>query len=192
MKLAIIVGHTDRKRGAVAYNGITEYEYNSIVAERLNELIPCDSKVFFRDRVGIRGAYKNAAEWGADTSIELHFNSFQEKAYGAEILILSGQSTTWFLACTVITHVAQKLGICLRHSDGIKKVAKKKTLLGWKKDRGYKNLAIAKELGIANALLIEPTFCNFKTLEAVRVIENPESYAQTLCSAFSSFVEENA
>ena len=42
---------------------------------RVQQLDGAKAKTFFRDEVGIRGAYAAVRDWGADAAIELHFNA---------------------------------------------------------------------------------------------------------------------
>lgn len=93
-KLAIVIGHEAKAKGAKATIPIDayEYDYNTEVAQAMyryakNYGIEC--KVFTRDGVGIRGAYNLVNEWAQGHNaccIELHFNSFDGKARGTETL----------------------------------------------------------------------------------------------------------
>lgn len=85
-KIGIIVGHTKRKSGAVSAAGISEYQFNSELAAMIKNLRPNNVKIFKRDGIGIRGAYKEA-EWAkCDVIVELHFNAFNAQVAGTETL----------------------------------------------------------------------------------------------------------
>jgi N-acetylmuramoyl-L-alanine amidase len=97
MKLAIIVGHSIQEKGAwaVAPLNQSEYDYNLGVAEfayrrAMSEGINC--KIFLRKspgKKGVKQAYDEVNKWADENTaaVELHFNSFNGKAYGTE---------TWF------------------------------------------------------------------------------------------------
>jgi hypothetical protein len=79
-RLAIVVGHTKNATGAFGVPPINENEYpwnKELAATLLARATPAGiaCKVFFRDGIGIAGAYRQVAEWNARASIELHFNS---------------------------------------------------------------------------------------------------------------------
>jgi len=94
-RLAIIVGHEARAKGAtaVAPLSMSEYDYNSLVAEDMEAyahevgLLP---KIFYRDGLGRDGVGEAASTWanGAFRSrcIELHFNAATPHATGTETL----------------------------------------------------------------------------------------------------------
>ena len=94
MKLGIVIGHTKRSQGAVAFDGQTEYVWNGKVAEQI--LISAKKysgiEVFVerRDVGGLRGAFERLKKLGVQSTIELHFNSFSKAAFGCECLALAG------------------------------------------------------------------------------------------------------
>jgi hypothetical protein len=77
-RLAIIVGHTLRSQGAAARAPINrnKYPFNIEIAQRM-ELAAANhgivARTFFRDGVGIQGAYQTAVAFDPDAIIELHF-----------------------------------------------------------------------------------------------------------------------
>ena len=84
-RVALVVGHEQRAQGARAFNGISEYDYWSQVAESVNSQKK-NVQVFYRDGTNISGAIDRAADWQPDLIIELHFNAFNKVAHGSEIL----------------------------------------------------------------------------------------------------------
>lgn len=97
MKLAIVVGHNARAEGAVRPDtGESEFSWNSRLAKMIEEearrFPGIKVKVFFREDCRnvvreIRAAYAKTDAWGADASVELHFNSHSNpKATGTETL----------------------------------------------------------------------------------------------------------
>ena len=92
-RLAIVVGHTKRRQGAVALPpiGTSEYQWNTDLAERIrafaDERDDVAVEIFWRDNGGLKGAYGRARAWGAQAAIELHFNaSNNSKARGTETI----------------------------------------------------------------------------------------------------------
>lgn len=154
-KLAIVVGHNVKSQGARRTdNGVTEFVYNSELAAKIEKLAQAetgiDVKVFFRVAVGgytaeISRVYGEVDAWGADASIELHFNaSGDPKASGTET-ITSGSKLSTILASEVQMSMVEELGL---RDRGI--------LIrnGRTKGRGYQSLVSGK----CPAVLIEPFF----------------------------------
>lgn len=148
MKIAIVVGHNVRAQGAVrATDGRTEYDWNGDLADMIEEISPHHVEVFRRTPAGgysaeIDRVYREVDAWGADVSLELHFNAFTASSQGCETLS-SGTNGSMILA----THVH---GEILRHlpvrDRGIKTVKAHQ--------RGGRSLWA----GRAPAVLLEPYF----------------------------------
>ena len=95
MRFAIVVGHNPRDKGAVAYDGTSEFEFNSILAELVVARLDCaghDGEVF---KHGTFGGYSTRQRETAariedaghfDAHIELHFNAANASAEGFEHL----------------------------------------------------------------------------------------------------------
>lgn len=88
---AIVVGHTANSPGAAGATpiGAPEYAWNKDLARRIEA--ECGSRgvevrTFFRDGVGIAGAYGQVEAWGATCVVELHFNAFNRTTAGTETL----------------------------------------------------------------------------------------------------------
>jgi len=92
MKIALVVGHNARAQGAVRVtDGRTEYDWNGDLAEMIQEIDPEAVKVFHRRPDGgysreIDRVYGEVDRWGADVSLELHFNAATPAAHGCETL----------------------------------------------------------------------------------------------------------
>lgn len=90
-KFAIIVGHEENKPGAKSDTlGVHEYPWNKDLANRMfSRSSALDTRIFFRDGIGIKGAYDQAKAWGPAAIMELHFNSFDKPtATGTETLYI--------------------------------------------------------------------------------------------------------
>lgn len=80
--VAIIVGHDAMRPGAIFQSGpmkgTPEHTYNKKLAQHIESYLfhrGCKSKIILRDKIGINGAYQQAAKFGANFIIELHFLS---------------------------------------------------------------------------------------------------------------------
>lgn len=97
-KLAIVVGHTRASPGAFGQAPINQNEYfwNSGLAERMKLHAAATpgitAEIFLRDQGGIAGAYRRAKEWGANASIELHFNASSGNVSGTETIYVTDRS----------------------------------------------------------------------------------------------------
>jgi len=153
-KLAIVVGHNARSGGAVRPDtGESEYKYNSKLAAIIKEEscdYGLDVEIFFRQYGGgytaeIKRVYKEVDSWGADASIELHFNAAgSPNASGTETLS-SGSKKSVKLAQEVQMEMVEELGLKNR---GIL-IRNSRT-----KGRGYMSLVSGK----CPAILTEPFF----------------------------------
>lgn len=182
-KIALIVGHTREAQGAKAYTGEREWAWNNNVATKVKYYLQGkkDVKIFYRDKdksykSAMKAIAKEVKEWGADFSLELHFNSFEKKAYGCEILVAEDAKNfedTIRLADEWTDKLASKFNLKQRrkvkfndntYGDGVK-VCK----VG---ERGYWNLGYLAQYGIKTSFLIEPMFANLETDESRRFFSN--------------------
>ena len=181
-RIAIIVGHTNNARGANTYpiegRVYSEYSWNKATAANIKEeLHALDStkacKVFLRDDIGLEGACKEAAKWGADVIIELHLNSIGKNiAYGSEILTLKGHSLSAKVAKELLHRICTKFD---SRNRGVKMKAYK--------ERGYWNCSTHIKVGKAKiSMLLEPCFVGVRTPEAARFLEGmgPQEYEQLI------------
>lgn len=91
-KLAVVIGHTRSAPGAWGVSPISqnEYPFNRAFAE--GELVVAAAKrgvqlgIFFRDGIGIEGAYRKVNGFAPDAAFELHFNALSSQSTGTETL----------------------------------------------------------------------------------------------------------
>ncbi|MER9316325.1 N-acetylmuramoyl-L-alanine amidase [Mesorhizobium sp. M0659] len=88
---AIVVGHTQTSAGAYGGPPInqSEYPWNKDLASKIKTIcagLGVPAKIFYRDGIGISGAYQQVSAWGASCVVELHFNAFNGSARGTETL----------------------------------------------------------------------------------------------------------
>ncbi|MCB1368096.1 MAG: N-acetylmuramoyl-L-alanine amidase [Rhodobacteraceae bacterium] len=120
-RLAIVVGHNSEKQGAVRGDtGETEFVWNSDMAKMIEgeaQAYPdLEVKTFYRQPgLGytreIRRVYEETDRWGANATVELHFNSSASpNASGAETLT-SGTPASMALAVSVNQEMVAALGL---------------------------------------------------------------------------------
>jgi len=106
-RLAIIVGHSKKSPGAVSDDGLTEYLYNSGVAQNMWEYAEkypeIEVEIFLRDNSTIVGVAKEVNAWVKDApkslALELHCNSSDnETAHGTEVVYELIPTVNRFLA----------------------------------------------------------------------------------------------
>lgn len=153
-KIALIVGHGNGDSGAVGWNRMSEFDYNSFVA---NELVKIGFKdkqlqVFYRGSTGIVGVATKVVAWKPDISIEMHLNAFNGKAAGCEVLCLNGDNESASLARNFTEHFTKAFNRKTRGDLGVKWIGKE--------DRGYTSLKALSP--IAKSILIESFFIDNK------------------------------
>jgi N-acetylmuramoyl-L-alanine amidase len=187
-KVAIVVGHCQRSPGAVNYRNETEYSFNKRVATYIKAYLENYSGkecgIFLRDGIGRTGVAEKTKAWGADLTLELHFNSFRTVAYGCEVLVLSGAKhfdESVVMADELTDDLNREFKLGERHTfktddgeirDGVKVLNSE--------DRGSYNLRAMENVGIKYSLLIEPCFANFRTRESEIIFENERKYAEVV------------
>ena len=151
-RIALIVGHGPRgsDEGAISYNGISEFEYNSLVAEMTAAKSKKAVKVFYRSTDGIVAVALKAIEWSPDIVIEMHLNSYNGTAQGCEVLCLDGNSEAGKLGQSFAKSFCEKFKRKLRGDMGVKWIAS-----------SYRGGLSLKTLrSIKKSILIESFFCD--------------------------------
>lgn len=152
MKLAHVVGHNAQSQGAVRKDtGVTEYIWNlglsRLMEQEARHFPEIELKTFLRHPAPsysheIKRVYREVDAWGADASIESHFNSHMNpKATGTEVLS-SGTAASLRFANAMQQEFLDLMGL---------------------KDRGVKvrrdgRGSFSLIFGAAPAILIEPFF----------------------------------
>jgi N-acetylmuramoyl-L-alanine amidase len=151
MKVAIVVGHNSAAKGARALAPISEHEftYYNRIADEMVRLARGGLTAKRFNRVKTTGysreidtVYAQVDDYGADISIELHFNAASPAATGTETLS-SGSSRSLKLAKAMQDAMLPALGL---RDRGVKIVAKT--------ERGGRSL----HAGRPPAVLVEPFF----------------------------------
>lgn len=155
MRLGIIVGHNQRQKGANGIDPIntSEFVYNNEVAEIMkvnSRSFGLKSKIFNRKYRGsykaeIAEVYGKSDDWGAEVTIELHFNAFNRTTRGTETLCYESEGS-------------------LKTANGIQRELIELFNRDRSTDRGiktYRNLTRGRYslvAGSAPAVLVEPFF----------------------------------
>jgi len=84
MKTAVVIGHSARSQGAANKSGLTEYQYNSKVAQFVCFNNP-DTHIITRTK-SYSKLIEEINKQDFDLVISLHCNAFNKKASGFEIL----------------------------------------------------------------------------------------------------------
>lgn len=152
LRVGIVIGHTPKAPGAVRVtDGEAEYPWNSRLAQEIRKyLVGAGHQAdIFHRRDGlaygaqIREVYAATDRWGADVTVELHFNgAAAASATGTETLS-SGSAGSLRVAKSVQARMVAALGL---RDRGI--LVRKRT------DRGGESL----HAGRAPAILTEPYF----------------------------------
>lgn len=185
-RVVLIVGHNEHSQGAVNYLGETEWAFNMRVAVKIKAALDatkqlnCDIITYGKTKSSISDEVRRLKPF---ISIELHFNSFDQPAYGCECLVLSDSRN---LEASI--QAADILSDAISNAFKIKQRSKyinghivasgvKMITSG---DRGYWNLATAHSAGAEVCILVEPVFGNFKTKESECFFENEDRYVQII------------
>lgn len=186
MNVGIIIGHDQKAKGAVTYNGISEYDFNSYVADCIyklhvfkfqNKISKIQNLKVINRNLGWSDVEKQLR--GCDLSLELHLNSFEKVANGTETLYIENDLVSYDFAKNLSFNISIRLGTNIRGKSGT---------LGIKEGgRGFNNLNTAKKAGVKIAALVEPCFVNYQTKEAEYLINNPLEYASILYATLEDY-----
>lgn len=120
MKLAIVVGHNSAIQGAVRKDtGDSEFVWNGRLArimERQAGDYGIQARTFFRVPSGsytreVERVYAEVDAWGADASVELHFNSVATPQASGTLTLSSGTALSLRLAANVQREMVLALGL---------------------------------------------------------------------------------
>ena len=148
MKIAIVVGHNARARGAVSVDGTAEYDWNGELAALIQDHNEAAVRVFRRTFGGgysaeIDRVYAEVNAWAADCSIELHFNGSASASAKGTKTLSSGTPGSMLLAREIHTRCHE---VIERKDRGIE--------VRTRRQRGGRSLWV----GRAPAIMTEPFF----------------------------------
>jgi hypothetical protein len=181
IKLGVVVGHDRAAPGAQfcePYRGIYEYNFNTEIAHLMQEYAHSrgvELDVFYRDKVGIGGVYKQLRASECVVVVELHCNAYDGTAYGTETLCSSNNDDK-HLATTIQNAICALFGRSGKGDRGIKIT-----------DSGRGAESCTSFPGKANCL-VEPGFCDNKQ-DAAALMSFKRPYAHALVDAMVSVVE---
>lgn len=158
-----------------------EYTWAKRLAAKIQEVAPqsIEVDIFLRDNIGIRACYRNVAEWvrGADkaAAVELHFNSYNSRARGAETLYGRRNLFSPKWAKLLQGHICAGLNLSSAHNRGVKHRAAN--------ERGGTNV---NALSCVPTALIEPGFGD-NYADAKLLAEHMDELARAVVNAFRDF-----
>jgi hypothetical protein len=130
LKWGVIVPHTRRAPGASSWDGkYNEYVYGNLLANQL------DLPYATRDEGGVAGAASALARAGVTASLEPHYNAYNGRAHGAEILVMEGDEISYMYAERMLEEFAEVFPS--RRIRGVKEIGRG--------GRGYNNLRLARK-----------------------------------------------
>jgi N-acetylmuramoyl-L-alanine amidase len=178
-KIAIVVGHNSRARGAVRVtDGVPEFEWNGHLAELIRLHDPANIRVFRREAGGgysaeIDRVYAATDAWGAACTIELHFNAAADARANGGLTLSSGTDGSLRLAREVRERCAAVLGNTDR---GVQ--------VRGRHDRGGRSLW----QGRAPAILTEPYFGS-NAAECMTADAAKDELAEAIYRGARAFIE---
>ena len=166
-RIAIVIGHNSKAPGAIRVSdGVSEYVWNSRLADEIQNLNPTTVRVFRRKpnpsyTAEIRLVYAEVDAWSAEVSCELHFNAFTAASTGTETLYATSAGKK--VAMAVQAQMVSALGL------------KDRGLVHRASGRGSESLLAGK----APAILVEPYFGSNPT-DCARADENFVTLARAI------------
>lgn len=182
--LCIIIGHEKEKPGAYGVHPVDDYEYNynsglAVLIKQSGKNSNIKVPLIFRDYIGIKGAYNNALTYNPDAIIELHFNSYNSKVEGCEVLYtdkkdLSGIKEKAF-ASLLLNNIHD---VMQNNNRGLKKLASKG-------ERGFYNLSRTNKIP---SVIIEPFFGDNQE-DASKAINYKNELANSIIKSFIEYMK---
>jgi N-acetylmuramoyl-L-alanine amidase len=193
VRLALVVGHEKDRPGALLHGGGHEYQYNSKVAQRAQafakEVLFDELEVFvvYRDGIGISGAYEKVADLDPDAVIELHFNAFNKRVVGTELLYHDDKDKEPQVERAFAEHVLSGLYQLFRPN-----APKESKVLRGAKDlpRGHRGWYNVSRVLDFPSILVEPFFGDTPS-DAKLARELLDDYAKELCALTLEFFEND-
>ncbi len=186
MKLAIIVGHTEKSPGAHAVAPLDEGEYqiNRVIAQNIYRLAReagINAAIFFKDGFTTELVGEHVNNWAKGNelvcAVELHLNSVADsKVYGTETLYDEEPEQSMSLAKFMQKHICQCFDRQGKGDRGIKLIQEG--------DRGHRNLKAVK----IPSVILEPAFCSNPN-EAKLMWSLAVPYARSIVNAAMGWFE---
>lgn len=181
-RVALIVGHNSSDQGAVNYLGQSEWDFNSGIAQATMQLLVesgVQAEVFFRNpnksyTGQVNQIIDEVTSFGADFSVELHFNSYNSSARGSEVLIPeSGTGLDNKFADILTDKLEEEFGIIQRRDDGVYEIDESAA--------GGMMVYGLYEAGVINGL-VEPCFGE-RSPESEAFFPCPNTYSRILTNS---------
>jgi N-acetylmuramoyl-L-alanine amidase len=190
IKLAWIVGHNIKKKGAKNYLGEYEYDFSKRIGAKLQVLLadfgvelPIIYRPYGTYTNQVKAVVKKCKELGITHTLNSHFNSYNKKAKGCEVLIAN--SLSWddnHLADIITDRLSEILDIPERADDGVKEVSEGHA--------GSGMLYSLLSAGI-HGLILEPCFGD-NPVDGAKIFQNEDKYVEILAKSVLSFMYESS
>ena len=144
MKVALIIGHNQRSKGAYSTIVGSEYDYWKRIAEKIKTEIPLVVDVYERkpNQYYTREMFEVLEELNKNDykfCMELHFNAAaSEQANGCECLVYYGNNKAKELATDFMARLQNKFGSKIRTKENVIKVTMQEMRIGgktWEEER---------------------------------------------------------
>ena len=127
MKVALVIGHNKRSKGAYSTIVGSEYDYWKRIAEKIKTEIPLMVDVYERkpNQYYTREMFEVLEELNKNDykfCMELHFNAASEQANGCKCLVYSGNNKAKELATDFMARLQNKFGSKIRTKENVIKV----------------------------------------------------------------------
>lgn len=179
MKVALVIGHNQRSKGAYSTIVGSEYDYWKRIAEKIKTEIPLVVDVYEREpnQYYTREMFEVLEELNKNDykfCMELHFNAASEQANGCECLVYYKNNEAKELATNFMAKLQNIFGSKIRGNHGIIEIQDSKT-------RGGYGICNSKDTYI----LVEPFFGSNND-ESLKF-----SVEKDVVDLFVNFIKEN-
>ena len=174
---ALVVGHNSKDKGAINFLGEYEYDFNLRIAKKVRELI--NIPVVLRPPIKsyskqVRAVADACLKLNVKHTIHLHFNSFNKRSQGVEVLIRNTDNyIDNEIAEFFVSEINKHFGI---QSRGVKEISSGHS--------GYKMLDTISAVGILS-MIVEPVFGDSKSSKDFFMIE--DKYVNILCETINRY-----
>ena len=129
MKVALVIGHNQRSKGAYSQIVGSEYDYWKRIAEKIKTEIPLMVDIYERkpNQYYTREMFEVLEELNKNDykfCMELHFNAASEQANGCECLVYYGNNKAKELATDFMARLQNKFGSKIRTKENTLKEIK--------------------------------------------------------------------
>lgn len=111
MRVALVVGHSEKSPGATSQCGVSEFEYNNDLAHRIKARLLDDIENIIVYRKKYRDLPRHINQLKPDYVLCLHCNAFNTRASGTEVLYYHRSPRGEQIASCLQTRIVATLGL---------------------------------------------------------------------------------